>query len=150
MKSKSGYLSIFLLLSALISLSGIFSDCAYITGEAIAIPAPPPPVIKDITPEEANSMTMFSSFYTQFIDVRTPQEYAGGHIGNAINIDFNSADFKEKINKLDKKARYIVYCRTGVRSAAASEVMAKLGFMDIYNMAGGVSAWEAAGLPIAK
>ena len=93
---------------------------------------------------------MFSSFYTQFIDVRTPQEYAGGHIGNAINIDFNSADFKEKINKLDKKARYIVYCRTGVRSAAASEVMAKLGFMDIYNMAGGVSAWEAAGLPIAK
>jgi rhodanese-related sulfurtransferase len=137
----------------LIVLPAILSNCAYITGEAIKSPAPIPSAVsavKNITPEDANILLVISSIFINIIDVRTPLEYAGGHIGNAINIDFNAADFKEKISKLDKNAGYLVYCRTGARSAAASNVMAELGFKDFFNMTGGISAWEAAGLPVVK
>lgn len=96
-----------------------------------------------------------SSRYAQFIDVRTPQEYAAGHIDNAINIDLYSADFKEKVIKLkDSNFKnitiYIVYCGTGIRSASACQIMEELGFKDILNMTGGITEWEAAGLPVEK
>jgi len=93
---------------------------------------------------------MLNSLFTRFVDVRTPGEYAGGHIDNAINIDYNASDFKEIINELDKNNGYIVYCQGGGRSAAASKVMAELGFKHINNMTGGILAWEAAGLPVEK
>jgi rhodanese-related sulfurtransferase len=150
MKRKSGRVPLLLFLSALVLIPVIIGSCDYITGEAIVVPPPSLPAINNITPGEANNISMFSSFYTQFIDVRTPQEYAGGHIADAINIDFNAADFKKNINELDKNVKYIVYCRTGARSAAASKVMAELGFKYINNMLGGFSDWEAAGLPVSK
>jgi rhodanese-related sulfurtransferase len=150
MKSKSGRIPVLLFLSALALLLVITGGCAYITGEAIMVPPPSLAVINNITPEEANNISMFSSFYTQFIDVRTPQEYVGGHIANAININFNAPDFKKNIGALDKNVKFIVYCQTGVRSAAASKVMAELGFNSIDNMLGGFSAWEAAGFPVTK
>jgi rhodanese-related sulfurtransferase len=133
-------------LSFLILIFTVFGGCSYLTGEAIEIPTPSHTTINNITPEEANDMAMLSAYFTQFIDVRTPLEYAGGHIDTAININFNAPDFKEKINELDKNTRYIVYCQSGGRSAAASKVMAELGFISIYNMTGGFSAWVAAGL----
>jgi phage shock protein E len=141
--------SIFQLLSLsfLTILFIVFGSCTYITGEAIEIPTPSLTTINNITPEEANNMAMLSNYFTQFIDVRTPLEYAGGHIDKAINIDYNAPDFKDKINELDKNTQYIVYCQTGGRSAAASKVMAELGFKYINNMTGGFSAWVAAGLP---
>jgi rhodanese-related sulfurtransferase len=138
------------LLSFLAILIVIYGGCAYITGEAITMPTPPLPTISNVTPMEANDLAMLSAYFTQFIDVRTPQEYAGGHIFNAINIDYSAPDFKEKINELNKNTRYIVYCQTGVRSAAASQVMAESGFQYIYNVAGGFASWVAAGLPVTK
>jgi rhodanese-related sulfurtransferase len=152
MKRKSGRVPLLLFLSALVLIPVISGGCAYITGEAINVPAPPPLVIKDITPEEIDMITMFSSRYPAFlfIDVRTPEEYATGYIDNAINIDFNSADFRKIINKLEKNAFYVIYCQSGKRSAAASKVMAELGFKYINNMLGGFSDWEAAGLPVSK
>jgi len=82
--------------------------------------------------------------------VRTPSEYVQGYIKNAVNLDYNSPDFKALVNSLDKNKTYLVYCRTGVRSAAASQMMSELGFKDIYNMNGGITDWQAAGLPIEK
>jgi phage shock protein E len=143
-------LSQLLVLSFLAILLVICGGCAYITGEAIKIPTLPLPAINNITPEEANNLTMLSSIFTQFIDVRTPEEYAGGHIFNAKNINYNAPDFKERINELDKSASYVVYCQTGMRSAAASQVMAELGFKHINNIIGGYGAWVAAGLPVSK
>lgn len=141
-------ISLLLSLSFLIMSFAVFGGCAYITGEAIEIPSPSLSAINNITPEEANNLTMLSSLFTQFVDVRTPQEYTGGYIRNAVNIDFNAPDFKEKINELDKNIRYIVYCQSGGRSAAASKIMAELGFKYIYNITGGYSAWVAAGFPV--
>jgi rhodanese-related sulfurtransferase len=80
------------------------------------------------------------------IDVRTPAEYAAGHIAGAQNIDVEAADFASKIATLDKEAPYLLYCRSGRRSAIAAEEMAKAGFTDIVD-GGGMADLVAAGAP---
>ena len=82
----------------------------------------------------------------QIIDVRTPPEFAAGHIDNAINIDFLADTFLENIEKLDKTKPVFVYCKTNNRSVYAAEKFKKLGFKDIYNMQGGLLKWDAEGL----
>jgi phage shock protein E len=79
------------------------------------------------------------------LDVRTPAEFAQGHLQGAINIDFQSGYFAEEIAKLDKDATYAVYCRSGNRSGQAVKVMSDLGFTNLYDMDGGVIDWVAAG-----
>ena len=80
------------------------------------------------------------------IDVRTPAEYAAGHIAGAQNIDVEAADFASKIASLDKEAPYLLYCRSGRRSAIAAEEMAKAGFTDVVD-GGGLADLVAAGAP---
>ncbi len=77
----------------------------------------------------------------QLIDVRTPEEYKGGKIGNAKNIDFYSADFKAMISKLDKSKPTLVYCAAGGRSGETAEMMESLGFKEVYDLKGGYNAW---------
>jgi rhodanese-related sulfurtransferase len=89
-----------------------------------------------------------SSRYWNFIDVRTPAEYTDAHINNAVNIDVTAPDFVQNIDKLDKNAYYIVYCRTGNRSAQASEIMLEHGFIHIVNMTSGISEWIAQGFEV--
>jgi phage shock protein E len=80
------------------------------------------------------------------IDVRTPAEYASGHVAGAVNIDVEAADFGDQIAELDHKAPYMVYCRSGNRSAIAAKQMADAGFTDVAD-AGGLSDLVAAGAP---
>ncbi|MEI0580335.1 rhodanese-like domain-containing protein [Brachyspira pilosicoli] len=68
------------------------------------------------------------------LDVRTREEYLTGNIPNSINIDVLSQDFKSKIDMLDKNKEYLVYCRSGNRSAIASSIMSTNGFLNIYNL----------------
>lgn len=76
------------------------------------------------------------------IDVRTPGEYASGHIPNAINIDIASAEFPDKINALDRNKDYYVYCRSGGRSATACQYMSSVGFKNVYNLYGGILSYD--------
>ena len=80
------------------------------------------------------------------IDVRTPAEYAEGHVAGAQNIDVEASDFGAKIASLDKKVPYLVYCRSGRRSAIAADQMAAAGFTDIVD-GGGMADLVAAGAP---
>ncbi len=76
------------------------------------------------------------------IDVRTPAEWQQGVISGAdLFIDYNSPAFKQQLAKLDKSKTYIVYCRSGGRSAGASQVMVDSGFKNVINMQGGISSW---------
>ena len=84
------------------------------------------------------------------LDVRTPAEFKEGHIKNAINIDINADDSHQKIDKLNKKARYIVHCRSNHRSGVAVEYMNKQGFKTIYQMSDGYTGWSANNKPIEK
>jgi phage shock protein E len=79
------------------------------------------------------------------IDVRTPAEFAAGHIEGALNIDFESGTFASDIQKLDKTESYAVYCRSGNRSGQATTLMSKDGFTSIFNLSGGVIDWANAG-----
>ena len=89
--------------------------------------------------------TTISDSNVVILDVRTPGEYAEGHIDGAINIDVESGTFESAIAGLDKSATYAVYCRSGRRSAIATDSMASLGFAKLYNLDGGTGAWMSAG-----
>ena len=80
------------------------------------------------------------------IDVRTPTEYAAGHIAGAKNIDVEAADFGSRIAALDKGAPYLVYCHSGRRSGLAATQMASAGFTDIVD-GGAMADLVAAGAP---
>lgn len=82
------------------------------------------------------------------IDVRTPAEFAEGHLEGAELIDVNDADFEQRIAELDHDQPYVLYCRSGNRSAAARQVMSDLGFGDVADVQGGIVAWAAEGLPV--
>jgi rhodanese-related sulfurtransferase len=77
------------------------------------------------------------------LDVRTENEFSEGIIANAINIDINSGQqFVNAIEALDKEKNYFIYCRSGMRSAKACEIMNQLGFENAYNLTGGIMEWE--------
>ncbi|MCX5793659.1 MAG: rhodanese-like domain-containing protein [Elusimicrobia bacterium] len=84
------------------------------------------------------------------LDIRTPDEYAQGHLKDSTVIDFYAPDFAEKLGKLDKSAKYLIYCRTGRRSGKALETMQQLGFTQAHDIEGGITAWTAAGYPVVK
>ena len=86
----------------------------------------------------------------QLVDVRTPEEFAEGHIQHAVNINFHDEDFSSQIAELNKKRPVYVYCRSGKRSGKAAKEMVALGFTQVVNLKGGLLAWQEARLPIVK
>lgn len=71
------------------------------------------------------------------VDVRTQNEYDQGHLADAdLQFDFNSGEFEEKVDDLDKDKTYYLYCRTGNRSGKAAELMKKRGFENVHNIGG--------------
>ena len=84
------------------------------------------------------------------LDVRTPKEFAAGHIPGALNVDLNSPDFSQKVSSLDKRKTYLVHCAGGIRSARACGTMNDLGFVNLIDLAPGFKAWEKAGKPVEK
>lgn len=82
------------------------------------------------------------------LDVRSPQEYASGHISGALNMNMYSSSFMEEVKKLDRVRKYALYCQSGGRSSMALKFMQSLGFVDVVHMDGGISAWESSNFPI--
>jgi rhodanese-related sulfurtransferase len=82
----------------------------------------------------------------QIIDTRTPGEYMGGHVPDAINIPHMAVVSRKGDLEADKELVFI--CETGVRSALAAEFAAALGFRNLYNVEGGTQAWKKAGYPV--
>jgi len=80
----------------------------------------------------------------QVIDVRTSQEKSDGIIPGYQMINLMSADFENKVANLDKNKTYLIYCRSGNRSKRACNIMADMGFKNLYNLIGGIRAWNNA------
>lgn len=85
---------------------------------------------------------------TVVVDVRTPAEYAEGHLEGAINVDLESGSFEEQIAELPTDGDYIVYCRSGNRSSQAAAIMAELGFEHVTDAGGIQTATGTTGLAI--
>ena len=82
------------------------------------------------------------------LDVRTPGEFAQGHIANATNISWNDPTFDGKINNIPKTTPVFVYCLSGSRSMSAANFMRNNGYSNVYELMGGIMKWSAANLPI--
>jgi phage shock protein E len=113
---------------------------------------PKPPaaaaVHKDVSPDEFEKLARQPE--TVILDVRSPKEFEAGHLKNAVLVNFNAKDFDEQLKKLDKTKTYAVYCAVGGRSTKACGSLDTLGFPKVYNLTGGIKAWENAGKPIEK
>ena len=107
---------------------------------------------KSINPLEANDIIQQNRDNPDFVilDVRTAEEFAGGHLKDAVNIDFYSPTFRDELDRLDKSKTYLIYCRTGHRSGQAFSMMYDLAFRGVYNMLDGIVRWQSEGLPLVK
>jgi rhodanese-related sulfurtransferase len=97
------------------------------------------PIFKVVSATEFK--TLMAKKGIQLIDVRTPQEFGNGKIGNAKNIDFFGASFKTELSKLDKTKPVLIYCQSGNRSGQAVTMMKSMGFKEVYDLKGGWGAW---------
>lgn len=87
---------------------------------------------------------------TVILDVRTPEEFAAGHLPGAVLINIRDPESAKKFAALDKTKTYLVHCRSGQRSVTACNALGDLGMPNLYNMLGGINAWTAAGKPVEK
>jgi len=78
------------------------------------------------------------------IDMRTPSEVESGFIPGAVNIDVYDPAFQDKLQKLDKSKKYLVYCRSGARSSKGGQTMLQLGFKEVINLESGMIGWKGA------
>lgn len=105
-------------------------------------------VVQNLEPAEFNKK--IKEVGISLVDVRTAEENAEGHIANAILLDYTAEGFREKAAKLNRDLPVYVYCRSGGRSAKASDVFIELGFKQVYNLAGGITAWQNEGFEVIK
>lgn len=112
--------------------------------------APSAQIIEDITTEEALALIQDNKDNLDFVilDVRTPEEFSGGHIKDAINLDYFAKTFRDSLDKLDKNKTHLIYCKSGGRSGQALNIMKELHFVEVHNVLGGITKWEADGFPI--
>jgi rhodanese-related sulfurtransferase len=109
-------------------------------------PKPAAPQLVDVTDAEK----LIAAKKVVILDVRTPAEFADGHIAGATNLDFRDPEFQAKLAKLDKSQPYLVQCAIGGRSAKAAKLMGKLDFRSVYDLKGGLEAWKKAEKPVEK
>ena len=79
------------------------------------------------------------------LDVRTPTEFAAGHVPGAVNLDLNSSEFTNRTAAMDRSRTYLINCTAGVRGAKACDILHRLQFQNLFNLDGGLAAWERAG-----
>ena len=108
--------------------------------------------LNTIAAQEAQTIIQQRGGQPNFVilDVRTPQEFAQGHLAGAVNLNFHAPTFRAQLEKFQKQHAYLVYCRSGNRSGKTLDMMRELGFAEAYNITGGIGAWAQKGLPISK
>jgi rhodanese-related sulfurtransferase len=100
-----------------------------------------------IQPAEYKTRFMDSKQAHTLVDVRTADEYKGGHIPGSINISVQ--DLSAKLNKIPKDKPVVVYCRSGSRSASAAQMLLSAGYSEVYDL-GGLMDWTRQGLPVKR
>ena len=130
----------------------LFFSSAFLAGCQGAVKTTDSPMITtrqgvvEMSPAEARLGT--DAAYSQFIDVRTPEEYAAGHAYRAKNIPLDT--LRDNLDKLEKNEPVYVICQTGRRSKEAAEILNAAGFPQVISITGGTDAWRDAGLPMSQ
>ena len=82
------------------------------------------------------------------IDVRTSEEYASGHIPGAVNVPFDQV--AQRIGEIDTPHGVALYCMVGPRARKGESALLAAGYEKVLHLEGGLAAWQAAGLPVAR
>lgn len=147
-----------LAISVLWMMSACSEEAAKQEVTQVADPAPQAetlPTVQEVLAEHLDvSVAEFQERMTQkaglLLDVRTPEEVAQGVIEGATVLDYYGDQFAEELAKLDTNQTVYVYCRSGGRSGKTMAQLKDLGFAHVYNLDGGITAWKAAGMPMAQ
>ena len=102
--------------------------------------------VTEMSPEEARPAV--EAAYSQFVDVRTPEEYAAGHAYRTRNIPLD--DLAANLDKLERNEPVYLICESGNRSKKAAALLQQAGFPKTISITGGTTAWKAAGLRMEK
>ena len=100
--------------------------------------------IKEVSPAEAQPAV--SKAYSQFIDVRTPEEYASGHAARSVNIPLDKLN--ASLDRIEPNEPVYLICESGRRSMQAATMLKEAGYNNVVSVAGGTAAWRAANLPM--
>ena len=100
--------------------------------------------LNNLEPQAFEAAFLKSGSNAYLVDVRTPAEFHSGHLPNAININYLSDDFWDRIEALSKDKDFFIYCRSGRRSIRACTLMKNGGFNHarLFNMDGGMTLWQ--------
>ncbi|MEE9415051.1 MAG: rhodanese-like domain-containing protein [Acidimicrobiales bacterium] len=136
----------------------IFASCGGSSAPETATEASPStspssddaPGIRLVNADEANTIFTNPPADLVVLDVRTPEEFAEGHLEGAIMIDFYDDDFADQLAELDPSKSYLLYCRSGNRSGQTTPILKDLGFDDVADLDGGIGTWISAGLPVTQ
>lgn len=118
--------------------------CVLVLGCSVSAMAQTPVLL---TADRADSLVKGTPAL-QVLDVRTPGEYANGHLYAARNNNVRDSSFVPQLAQLDPARPVLVYCLSGGRSAKAAAMLTKAGFKHVYDLQGGFAKWTAAGKPI--
>lgn len=94
---------------------------------------------------DADELKQLQESGVQVIDIRTLKEYSKGHIKGVTHIDFMQSDFAVRMSQLDKAKPLVIHCASGGRSARAARSLVEMGFVQVYDYAGGFSDWKQRG-----
>lgn len=126
--------------------SAAAADSSEVQGPAAPLEAPAEPVRVGV-PEFAD---VIAAPGVTIVDVRTPEEFAQGHIEGAVNIPVEFPDFLDRVGELDPAGTYAVYCRSGNRSQPAVAGMSSIGINGIFELESGTTGWTSEGQPLVQ
>ncbi len=106
-------------------------------------------ILAQTIPADTFKIRLDATPNAQLLDVRTPGEFAGGHLPDAQNLNVQSADFDAGVAKLDKTKPVFIYCLSGGRTKTAGARLKSMGYTNVYELQGGYLKWTAKMLPVA-
>ncbi len=138
----------------IVALVLVFAGCSSSSPESSSDVEPSAAVastgIRLVSPTEGAAIEADPPADLVVLDVRTPEEFAEGHLEGAVLVDFYDPDFADQLAELEPDVPYLLYCRSGNRSGQTTALMADLGFTDVADIDGGIVAWEQQGLPVVR
>jgi phage shock protein E len=140
-------------LALTVGLSGCSSDSGAMETAAAEAQGPAAPAQATDAPVRvgvAEFANVIASPDVTIVDVRTPQEFAEGHIEGAVNIPVELPDFMDRVSELDPSGTYAVYCRSGNRSQPAVAGMSSVGITSIFELESGTTGWTSEGQPLVQ
>jgi len=104
-----------------------------------------PAAVQEIAPAAYQAEFVNAPQAHLLVDVRTPEEFSGGHIPGAVNIPLQ--ELETRLTEIPADSPVVLYCRSGNRSAQAADILREAGYSRVYDL-GGINAWQSQGLPV--